>query len=161
MPLVEVRVRAPVAPNGTRARVAAQHRSPGGQPRGIVSFRLRTLPLHQQHQRDALGLCFGRVRGRSLSYPRVIMDRMSGWHPMLLLTEEEPGMWSMKDGAELHPFGGIAIRRTEAGIRYKVALGNEIIGWATSLRVASERLWRAYLEQGRDRRAGPPNQWPK
>lgn len=80
---------------------------------------------------------------------------------MLNLTEEEPGMWSMRDGTDPSPFGGIAIRRTEAGIRYKVALGRDVIGWATSLRVASERLWRAHLEQERQRRAGPPNQWPK
>lgn len=82
---------------------------------------------------------------------------MSDWHPMLLLTEKEPGMWAMSHPTNPTPFGGIAIRRTEAGVRYKVALGAEVIGWATSLRVASERLWRAYLDTGQANRDGPPN----
>lgn len=76
---------------------------------------------------------------------------------MLLLTEMEPGMWAMSHPTDPTPFGGIAIRRTEAGVRYKVALGNEVIGWATSLRVASERLWRAHLAKGKAGRDGPAN----
>lgn len=66
-------------------------------------------------------------------------------------------MWAMSHPTDPAPFGGIAIRRTEAGIRYKVALGDEVIGWATSLRVASERLWRAYLAAEQAKRNGPPN----
>lgn len=103
----------------------------------------------------------GRVLGRLLSVAWLMIGGMSQWHPLLALTEEQPGMWSMKDGAALHPFGGIAIRRTDAGVRYKVALGDEVIGWATSLRVAAERLWRAYLEQQKGRRGGAPNEWPQ
>lgn len=70
-------------------------------------------------------------------------------------------MWSMNDGSDVRPFGGIAIRRVGDQVRYKVALGNDVIGWATSLRVASERLWRAYIDRSAKRRAGPPNEWPK
>jgi len=82
---------------------------------------------------------------------------MSDWHPLLLLAEVEPAVWKMKHPTEYLPFGEIALRRTEAGPRYRVEFGGELIGWATSLRVASERLWRAYLEDGQKRRAGPPN----
>ncbi|KDA05569.1 hypothetical protein DC31_13990 [Microbacterium sp. CH12i] len=81
----------------------------------------------------------------------------SEWHPFLLLTETEPGVWAAKSPTDYAPFGGIALRRTDAGPRYKVTLGNDVIGWATSLRVASERLWRAYLERDADARKGPPN----
>lgn len=80
---------------------------------------------------------------------------------MLMLTEREPGMWSMQSELDYAPFGGIAIRRVGDEVRYKVVLGSEVIGWATSLRVAAERLWRARLEQEKQRRSGRPNEWPK
>lgn len=76
---------------------------------------------------------------------------------MLLLAETSPGLWVMKNPMEVGSIGQIEIRRTEAGPRYRVTFKGEVIGWATSLRVASERLWRAHLEDGQQRRGGPPN----
>lgn len=83
---------------------------------------------------------------------------MSEWHPLLLLTEPSPGVWSMTVAGDYVPFGRIEIRRVDDDtIRYRVAFKGDVIGWATTLRVAAERLWREYLEDGRTARSGPPN----
>lgn len=82
---------------------------------------------------------------------------MSEWHPFLLLTEKTPGAWTIMLSGDYIPFGTIEIRRVGDDVRYKVTLGSEVIGWATSLRVASERLWRARLEQRQQAISGPPN----
>lgn len=82
---------------------------------------------------------------------------MSEWHPLLLLTEPSPGVWLMKLATDYVPFGRIEIRRVQDEVRYRVQFKDELIGWASSLRVAAERLWREYLEDGRTARSGPPN----
>ncbi len=82
----------------------------------------------------------------------------SEWHPFLLLTEKTPGVWTMMLSGDYMPFGKIEIRRVDDDdVRYKVTLGPDVIGWATSLRVASERLWRGYLDERQNTRNGPPN----
>lgn len=63
----------------------------------------------------------------------------------------------MKLATDYVPFGRIEIRRVQDEVRYRVQFKDELIGWASSLRVAAERLWRAYLEDGRSARSGPPN----
>lgn len=84
---------------------------------------------------------------------------MSEWHPLLLLTEVEPAVWTMKDANDYLPFGEITLRRVgdDGVLRYRVVFAGDVIGWATSLRVAAERLWRVHLEDGVKRRSGPPN----
>lgn len=63
----------------------------------------------------------------------------------------------MKTPSDEAPFGRIELRRTSAGPRYKVMLGREVMGWATSLQLACERLWVGRLEQLQAGRNGPPN----
>jgi len=41
--------------------------------------------------------------------------------------------------------GIIDLRRTPEGLRYRVEHRGELIGWATSLRIAAERLHRAII----------------
>lgn len=66
------------------------------------------------------------------------------WHPILNLTEPEPGVWILHDAYE-EPRATIVLRRTEAGLRYRVTRGGVVLGWATSLRVAAERAHQAYV----------------
>lgn len=82
---------------------------------------------------------------------------MSEWHPIFYTSEPAPGVWTMIAPGDDAPFGRIELRRTEAGPRYRVTLGRDVIGWATSLRVACERLWVARLEAMQRGRDGPPN----
>ncbi len=42
-------------------------------------------------------------------------------------------------------YGLIELRRTEAGPRYRVQFRGDVIGWATSLKVAVERANAAYV----------------
>nr|WP_154923556.1 hypothetical protein [Microbacterium testaceum] len=44
--------------------------------------------------------------------------------------------------------GEIELRRTEDGLRYRVEHRGEVIGWAVSLRVATERLHRRIISEG-------------
>jgi hypothetical protein len=46
------------------------------------------------------------------------------------------------DGVE---YGRIELRRVADGARYKALRDGEILGWASSLRVACERVHTAYL----------------
>lgn len=66
------------------------------------------------------------------------------WHPQLLARESPPARWSMLDskGAVV---GTIELRRTEDGPRYKVEHRGQLLGWAISLKVASERLHRVII----------------
>ncbi len=91
----------------------------------------------------------------------MIIDVMSSaWHPIFNTTETTPGRWEMQQSGDYGPFGTIELRRVNAGsLRYKVMLGSELIGWASTLQVACEALWVAHLEQQRNRREGIPNRW--
>ncbi|WP_022877623.1 hypothetical protein [Microbacterium sp. B19] len=66
------------------------------------------------------------------------------WHPQLLARENPPAHWVML-GARNEVAGTIELRRTDDGPRYRVEHGGQLIGWATSLKVAAERLHRAII----------------
>lgn len=72
-------------------------------------------------------------------------------------TEPEPGVWLMRTPLDYGPFGRIELRRVNVGLRYRVEYRGQLIGWSTTLQVACERLWGAYLEQIEKDRHGPPN----
>ncbi|WP_067201142.1 hypothetical protein [Microbacterium sp. XT11] len=82
---------------------------------------------------------------------------MSEWHPIFLSDEPTPGVWTLQHSTGYGPFARIELRRVEVGLRYRVEFRGELLGWATSLQVACERAWEAYLKEGRDARSGPPN----
>lgn len=69
------------------------------------------------------------------------------WHPQLLARESPPAQWVMLDSRHVEA-GRIELRRTEAGPRYRVEHRGTVLGWATSLKVASERLHRAIISEG-------------
>lgn len=70
---------------------------------------------------------------------------MTAWHPIFITTEPTPGVWEMKTDLDYAPLGKIELRRTDGGPRYKVTLHGELIGWAMSLKIATEKLWEAYI----------------
>ena len=71
---------------------------------------------------------------------------MESWHPILEADEAPPGTWRMLDGTGKH-YGTIEIRRVmnDTDIRYRVSFRGDVIGWATSLRLACEQLHKAFL----------------
>lgn len=66
------------------------------------------------------------------------------WHPIFAADEREPTIWTMVDSLS-HEYGRIELRRTPDGPRYRCEHAGEVIGWATTLRVATERVHQAYL----------------
>ena len=66
------------------------------------------------------------------------------WHPQLLARESPPGHWKLLDARD-QVAGTIGLRRTDDGPRYRVEHRGELLGWATSLTVASERLHRVII----------------
>lgn len=74
-------------------------------------------------------------------------DEGPRWHPQLVAREGPPAHWVM-----LNARGGIAgtidLRRTEDGPRYRVEYDGDLLGWATSLKTASERLHRVIISAG-------------
>ncbi len=81
----------------------------------------------------------------------------SEWHPIFLTTEIRPGVWEMQHATSPDPFGKIEIRRVGDAVRYKVTLRGAVIGWSTTLQVACEQLYLAWLEANQRMREGPPN----
>ena len=81
----------------------------------------------------------------------------SAWHPIFLTSEPSPGLWVMRASHDVEAFGRIELRRVDGGLRYKVTLGGEVIGWAASLEVACVRLWDAYRRDRQRVYGGPPN----
>lgn len=69
------------------------------------------------------------------------------WHPQLLAREDPPAYWVMRD-ARGAVAGTIELRRTDNGPRYKVTHRGSLSGWATSLKVATERLHRMIISEG-------------
>ncbi|PTT15692.1 hypothetical protein DBR36_14485 [Microbacterium sp. HMWF026] len=68
------------------------------------------------------------------------------WHPQLLAREEPPAHWVMRDARHVVA-GTIELRRTEDGPRYRVEHRGTVIGWAATLKVATERLHRAIISE--------------
>lgn len=69
------------------------------------------------------------------------------WHPQLLAREDPPAHWVMLDSRNKQA-GAIELRRTDDGPRYRVEHRGELLGWAGSLKVATERLHRAIISEG-------------
>ncbi len=67
------------------------------------------------------------------------------WHPFLSAEEPEPGVWTLTAQYDSEPYGRVEIRRTEKGVRYKAELYGQVIGWATTLRVALDQVHGRYL----------------
>ena len=72
-------------------------------------------------------------------------DAPPRWHPQLAAVEGPPATWHMIDPSG-RDYGTIELRRVGAdAIRYRVTVGGEVLGYATSLRLAAEHAHRAYL----------------
>lgn len=70
------------------------------------------------------------------------------WRPQLLARETSPAHWVMLDARD-QVAGTIELRRTNDGPRYRVeGAGGEVLGWATSLKTATERLHRVIISAG-------------
>ena len=72
---------------------------------------------------------------------------MEQWHPILAAEEGPTGTWRLIDGTG-KTYGMIEIRRVMNGtdVRYRAVFRGEVIGWATSLRVACEQIHRVFLQ---------------
>jgi hypothetical protein len=68
------------------------------------------------------------------------------WHPILAAVEGPTGTWRMLDGLGKQ-YGTIEIRRVmnDTDTRYRVTFRGEVIGWATTLRLACEQVHAAFL----------------
>lgn len=69
------------------------------------------------------------------------------WHPQLLARETAPAHWVMPDPLG-KAAGTIELRRTDDGPRYRVEVAGELLGCATSLETATERLHRVIISAG-------------
>ena len=78
---------------------------------------------------------------------------MERWHAIFQTVEHEPGVWTLYDSLG-KPQAVIALRRTEAGPRYRVERAGAVLGWATSLKVAVEQAHAAYVS-GLGHQGGP------
>jgi hypothetical protein len=87
------------------------------------------------------------------------VGQQGDWHPILAAVEGPTGTWHMvaPDGKQ---YGTIEIRRIMNGaeVRYRVVRRGEVIGWATTLRGACERIHRVYLD-AHGPRGGPIADW--
>ena len=73
---------------------------------------------------------------------------MGEWHPVLAAVESPTGVWRMIDSLG-REYGRIEIRRVRNGTeaRYKAIRRGEVLGWATTLREACERVHGAFLHE--------------
>ncbi len=71
---------------------------------------------------------------------------MQQWHPVVDAVEGPTGAWHLVDAAGQR-VGRIELRRVMNGteLRYRVEFRGDVIGWATSLRTACERLNQAFV----------------
>ncbi|KAA9110373.1 hypothetical protein [Microbacterium rhizomatis] len=76
------------------------------------------------------------------------------WHPILTAQEGPTGTWRMLD-PDGRVYGVIEIRRLNNEIRYRAKLGDEVIGWATSLRLATHRTHLEHMRRNGARRGAP------
>ncbi|WP_143733637.1 hypothetical protein [Microbacterium sp. RU33B] len=67
------------------------------------------------------------------------------WHPFLDAVEAQPGIWTLTAQYADQPYARIDIRRTPMGVRYRMEACGQVIGFATTLRVAREQAHRARL----------------
>lgn len=80
------------------------------------------------------------------------------WHPVMSAVEGPPGFWRLVDALG-RGYGTAELRRVKGGeVRYRVEFRGELIGWATTLRLACERIHAAYLrEHGPSMSSGAPD----
>ncbi|MBN9173460.1 MAG: hypothetical protein J0I70_04805 [Microbacterium sp.] len=71
---------------------------------------------------------------------------MAEWHPIIAAVEGPTGTWRMIDPSG-REYGRVELRRIMNGsdVRYKAIWRGDVFGWATSLRLACERIYIAYL----------------
>lgn len=94
-------------------------------------------------------------RPRTLSLAPFTLTRME-WHPILAAREARPGLWRMIDTLD-REYGTIELRRVNGDVRYKCTYRGDLIGWATSLRVACERVHALFLrDHGPGHKSGAP-----
>lgn len=71
---------------------------------------------------------------------------MAPWHPLVDAVEGPTGAWHLVDSSGAR-IGRIELRRVMNGsdLRYRVEFRGEVIGWATTLRTACERLNQTFV----------------
>lgn len=73
-------------------------------------------------------------------------SQQGNWHPLLAAVEKRPGRWCLEDQSR-REYGTVELRRVAGGeLRYKAVYGNDVIGWATTLRFACERVHAAHIK---------------
>lgn len=80
------------------------------------------------------------------------------WHPILTAQEAPTGTWSMVDPHGI-VYGIITIRRRGDHITYRCEYRGELLGWASTLRLATLRLAQANVP--RHPSSGPPRAYPR
>lgn len=75
---------------------------------------------------------------------------------MLMTQEIEPGHWIMRDSVS-GTFADIQIRRTNVGVRYRITMGGDVKGYATSFKSACEGAYARHNTTRGKVYAGPPN----
>lgn len=78
--------------------------------------------------------------------PEKELRHVTNWHPILAAVEGPTGTWRMVD-PHGHEYGRVEIRRLPTGdhVLYKAIHAGELIGWATTLRVACLKVHLAFL----------------
>jgi hypothetical protein len=77
------------------------------------------------------------------------------WHPIMAAQEGPSGTWRMID-PDGNVYGVIDIRRRAGQIVYRARLGEEVLGYAGSLKLAAHRTHIEFYKRAQDR-SGPPN----
>lgn len=75
---------------------------------------------------------------------RMPRDDQPRWHPLFAAVEPEPGVWVLIDSLQ-KPYGIVTIVRVDGLVRFRAEHIGELLGYATSLRVAAERVHDAEL----------------
>lgn len=105
------------------------------------------LPVHgvREGQSEAstvrTGSCHVRARRYAHRMPR---DERPQWHPLLAAVEPEPGVWVLIDTLQ-KPYGVVTIVRVDGLVRFRAEHVGNLLGYATTLRAAVERVHSAEL----------------
>lgn len=72
--------------------------------------------------------------------------RVTPWHALLDVVEDPTGTWRLVDDQQ-REYGRVEIRRVMNGTdtRYRASFRGEVIGWATTLKDAVERVHAAFI----------------
>lgn len=66
------------------------------------------------------------------------------WHPILAADEPEPGQWRLLDSSE-REYGRVTIVRLNGEVRYRVEFRGALLGYATTLRSACDRVHMVFV----------------